>query len=173
MKFDFRRLTPALVTSLALLFLALLCASIGWVILAWIVGLAGLALNVIAVAVVEIDVPMESSRTTNDRKARSTTTTVRSNPSEDRAKDARTALRDSAARTGRISGPAADSAASSKSASDARASKDSGSDSPVRTGSTSTSVSSSTPTSPSASASTSSVTGDTAAVGEPKITKRF
>lgn len=139
MKFDFRRLTPALVTSLALLFLALLCASIGWVILAWIVGLAGLALNVIAVAVVQIDVPMESSRTTNDRKARPTTTTVRSNPSEDRAKDARTALRDSAARTG----------------------------------STSTSVSSSTPTSFSASASTSSVTGDTAAVGEPKITKRF
>ncbi|KAA9393312.1 hypothetical protein FCK90_13080 [Kocuria coralli] len=62
MKFDFRRLTPALVTSLALLFLALLCASVGWVVFGWIVGLLGLGLNIMAVAVTQIDDPMVYQR---------------------------------------------------------------------------------------------------------------
>ena len=48
MKYDFRRLTPAVLTSLGLIFLALLFVSFGWAILGWILGLAGLALNVVA-----------------------------------------------------------------------------------------------------------------------------
>lgn len=55
MKFDFRRLTPAVLTSLGLVLLALLFASFGWFVLAWVLGLAGIALNVTAVAVTEID----------------------------------------------------------------------------------------------------------------------
>lgn len=54
MKFDFRRLSPAVLTSLGLLFLALLFLALDWDVLGWILGLAGLALNVVAVAVTEV-----------------------------------------------------------------------------------------------------------------------
>ena len=54
MKYDFRRLTPAVLTSLGLIFLALLFVSFGWAVLGWILGLAGLALNVVAVAVIAV-----------------------------------------------------------------------------------------------------------------------
>ena len=74
MKFDFRRLTPAVLTSLGLVLLALLFASFGWFVLAWVLGLAGIALNITAVAVTEIDDrpadrPGDADRSARERKA--------------------------------------------------------------------------------------------------------
>lgn len=60
MKCDFRRLTPALVTSLALLFISLVCASFGWVVFAWVLGVVGLVLNVVGVTVVRGSQPQGS-----------------------------------------------------------------------------------------------------------------
>lgn len=61
MTFDFRRLTPALATSLALMFSALVCTSIGWTVVGWFIGLAGLTLNVVGVAVTQVNDPHDSS----------------------------------------------------------------------------------------------------------------
>lgn len=119
MKFDFRRLTPALVTSLALIFFALLCASIGWTVFAWLVGLLGLALNVVGIAVVQIDDASASSPASERNRgepsgeqpvagnpAGSADTApaqgpVKTNPFADKAKSARAVLRNSASRRGR------------------------------------------------------------------------
>lgn len=120
MKFDFRRLTPALVTSLGLLFLALLCASIGWTVFAWVVGLLGLALNVVGVAVVQIDGSAGPDVTHGSARkpARQVSTGTDSSPAgadpapevgsgskgsplTEKARSARARLRDSASRSGR------------------------------------------------------------------------
>lgn len=120
MKFDFRRLSPALVTSLALIFFALLCASIGWTVFAWLVGLLGLALNVVGIAVVQVnDAPRSSSTVSGTNRATVSSNkseaagpagsaesapvqgSVKSNPFADKAKSARVALRNSASRGGR------------------------------------------------------------------------
>lgn len=120
MKFDFRRLSPALVTSLALIFFALLCASIGWTVLAWLVGLLGLALNVVGIAVIQVDdAPSSTSAASGANRAKVSgnksaevgpagnaesapaKSSVKSNPFADKAKNARAALRNSASRGAR------------------------------------------------------------------------
>ncbi|NKE10290.1 MULTISPECIES: hypothetical protein [Kocuria] len=170
MKFDFRRLTPALVTSLALIFFALLCASIGWTVFAWLVGLLGLALNVVGIAVVQIDDAAASSSAVAERnrgkvggkqpaavsasghaEAAPAQGPVKSNPFADKAKNARAALRNSASRGGR---------SSQGSASTAAGGKDSGASRPVDSAATD-------PTD-------SDQSGDSVKVSDsPKITKRL
>ena len=87
MKYDFRRLTPAVLTSLGLIFLALLFVSFGWSVLGWILGLAGLALNVVAVAVIAVpDSAGDTSRRVPARPG-----------AAQRSERERLALRDSAA----------------------------------------------------------------------------
>ena len=87
MKYDFRRLTPAVLTSLGLIFLALLFVSFGWAVLGWILGLAGLALNVVAVAVIAVpDSAGDTSRRVPARPG-----------AAQRSERERLALRDSAA----------------------------------------------------------------------------
>ena len=87
MKYDFRRLTPAVLTSLGLIFLALLFVSFGWAVLGWILGLAGLALNVVAVAVIAVpDSAGDGARRVPARPA-----------AAQRSERERLALRDSAA----------------------------------------------------------------------------
>ncbi|MDO5619034.1 hypothetical protein [Kocuria sp.] len=114
MKFDFRRLTPALVTSLALIFFALLCASIGWTVFAWLVGLAGLVLNVVGLAVVQID---DSQSPASGDSGESKTGTF-----AHKTKNARAALRDSASRaSGKDSGTGSASGAKTASGSKAPA----------------------------------------------------
>ena len=93
MKFDFRRLTPAVLTSLGLILLALLLLSVGWAVLGWILGLAGLGLNVVAVAVTEVpDTTADGTRRVASRPG-----------AEQRSERARLARRDAAA-SGRSTG---------------------------------------------------------------------
>lgn len=87
MKFDFQRLTPAVLTSLGLVFLAMLFVSFGWIALGWIVGLLGIGLNVVAVAVTAVPDASESG-----------TRRVAARPgAAQRSERGRLALRDSAA----------------------------------------------------------------------------
>lgn len=105
MKFDFRRLSPAVLTSLGLLLLALILVSAGWGVLGWIAGLLGLGLNVVAVAVTEVD-DAPRARPVTSREARpAASREVRATPSEGSSPAQRRALRDSAAPVG---GPDAD-----------------------------------------------------------------
>lgn len=91
MKYDFRRLTPAVLTSLGLIFLALLFVSFGWAVLGWILGLAGLALNVVAVAVIAVpDSAGDGARRVPARPG-----------AAQRSERERLALRDAAAPSGR------------------------------------------------------------------------